>query len=114
MPVMPSVKRLHSNNSDEPGEVVIRCVEKDQWVEITISDDGCGMDEQTRNKLFEPFYTTKPIGEGTGLGLSISYGIVQKHHGLLSAESQPGQGATFKLRLPVVANAISKSGFPTP
>ena len=67
---------------------------------IEVSDDGCGMDEPTRAKIFEPFYTTKEVGEGTGMGLSISYGIVEAHHGALTVESQVGQGTTFYLSLP--------------
>lgn len=83
-----------------PGRVLITCREFDAEVEITIEDNGCGMDEETKNKLFEPFYTTKPVGEGTGLGLSISYGIVQKHDGELTVESQQGVGTLFRLVLP--------------
>ena len=70
-------------------------------VEITIKDNGSGMSDETKNKLFEPFYTTKEVGKGTGLGLSISYGIVQQHEGELTVESQLGVGTTFLLRLPV-------------
>lgn len=72
-----------------------------QQLEITVRDNGCGMTAETQKKLFEPFYTTKNIGEGTGLGLSISFGIVQKHQGELSVESEPGIGSMFRLRLPV-------------
>ncbi|MFT5162604.1 MAG: two-component system NtrC family sensor kinase [Alteromonadaceae bacterium] len=57
---------------------------------------------KTKNKLFEPFYTTKKVGEGTGLGLSISFGIVQKQGGELTVESQLGAGSEFTLRLPVM------------
>ncbi len=53
-----------------------------------------------QRRIFEPFYTTKGVGEGTGLGLSISYGIVERHHGHLSVESIPGVGTTFIIRIP--------------
>ncbi len=90
-------RRLGSN---EKGRIVIGLSSADGWAEVTISDNGCGMTEQTKNKLFEPFYTTKGVGEGTGLGLSISYGIVQKHEGELWVESELDVGTTFHLKLP--------------
>ena len=58
------------------------------------------MSDETKRKLFEPFYTTKDVGEGTGLGLSIAFGIVQKHGGELVVESELGLGSTFVIRLP--------------
>lgn len=70
------------------------------YIEIRIADNGGGMDEQTKQPLFEPFYTTKEVGEGTGLGLSISYGIMEKHRGKLEVESTQGQGSCFVLSLP--------------
>jgi two-component system, NtrC family, sensor kinase len=69
---------------------------------IQIQDNGIGMTETVRQKLFDPFFTTKPVGQGTGLGLAISYKIVvEKHHGTLTCESQPGQGATFRIQIPI-------------
>ncbi|MFT4927048.1 MAG: two-component system NtrC family sensor kinase [Phenylobacterium sp.] len=59
------------------------------------------MSAETQKRLFEPFYTTKDVGEGTGLGLSISFGIVQKHEGELSVTSELGSGTVFTLLLPV-------------
>ncbi|MFT4928847.1 MAG: signal transduction histidine kinase/ligand-binding sensor domain-containing protein [Phenylobacterium sp.] len=89
----------------EKGQIVIGCKVVDntdgKMVEISIQDNGGGMTEETQHKLFEPFYTTKGVGKGTGLGLSISYGIVQKHDGELSVESQLGVGTLFLLRLPL-------------
>lgn len=82
------------------GKIVIGLKTEGDFAEVTIADNGCGMTEQTKNKLFEPFYTTKVVGEGTGLGLSISYGIVQKHEGELWVESDLGLGTTFHLKLP--------------
>lgn len=68
---------------------------------LNISDTGMGMDEQTRMRLFEPFYTTKPTGSGTGLGMAITYGIIQGHHGSIAVTTAVGNGTTFAIRLPL-------------
>src|SRR5205085_8398284 len=70
-------------------------------VEVRIRDNGVGIAPEHRDKLFQPFFTTKPTGEGTGLGLSISYDIVtQEHGGTITVESEPGQFTEFTVRLP--------------
>jgi signal transduction histidine kinase len=72
------------------------------WVEISIKDNGRGMNESVLARLFDPFFTTKEVGKGTGLGLSISYQIVvEKHGGKLQCISAPGQGAKFLIEIPI-------------
>jgi len=71
-----------------------------EYVELTISDTGCGIEENALAHIFEPFFTTKEHGKGTGLGLSTVYEIVKQQGGGIYAESSPGQGATFKILLP--------------
>ena len=71
---------------------------------ITIADNGPGIPKDSQNRLFDPFYTTKPIGKGTGLGLSISYQIVVEYHqGTIECVSRPGEGTQFYIELPLVA-----------
>jgi two-component system, NtrC family, sensor kinase len=77
------------------------------FVEIRVSDTGCGIAEENLGRLFTPFFTTKPIGKGTGLGLSIVYGIVKVHRGQITVQSRVGQGTTFTIRLPIKAQARS-------
>jgi two-component system cell cycle sensor histidine kinase/response regulator CckA len=74
--------------------------EPGRFVMLSVSDTGHGMDQETQEHIFEPFYTTKEIGRGTGLGLAIAYGIVQQHSGRIECESFPGVGTTFKIYLP--------------
>jgi len=66
---------------------------------IEVSDNGCGMDEKTKQHLFDPFFTTKSIGEGTGLGLYVCYTLIAELGGRIDVDSEPGQGSTFKVIL---------------
>ncbi len=73
-----------------------------QWVRIKIADNGMGMSEKVKSNLFNPFFTTKPVGKGTGLGLSISYQIiVEKHKGSIQCNSQVGHGTEFIIEIPL-------------
>lgn len=82
------------------GSVTISTRADDEYVYVEISDTGCGIAVQNLNRIFDPFYTTKPVGEGTGLGLSISFGIVERHGGTISVATDLGKGTTFAVTLP--------------
>lgn len=91
---------IHALADREEGNVWLTTSEEDGKVVVTVRDDGPGVDDSVRDRLFDPFVTTKPTGLGTGLGLSICYGIVKRHDGEIRVLSEPGQGATFVVILP--------------
>lgn len=83
------------------GEVVVSTLERDGHFEIAVKDNGHGIKEEHLNRIFVPFFTTKPVGKGTGLGLSISYRIVQEHKGVITVHRNETGGTTFCVRIPV-------------
>jgi signal transduction histidine kinase len=85
----------------DEGKIIIRTWASDDHVYISIKDNGIGMQENIRKRIFEPFYTTKEVGQGTGLGLSISFGIIEKHKGTISVKSKKNEGSEFIIQLPI-------------
>jgi len=83
------------------GSLTIRTQLKGESIIVAFTDQGIGMDEETSQKMFDPFFTSKPIGEGTGLGMSIAYKIVQAHKGKIQVKSKPDHGTTIAVQLPI-------------
>jgi signal transduction histidine kinase len=86
---------------DRPRVVHVSSIQQDDRVLIRISDNGVGMTDDVKVRIYDPFFTTKPVGEGTGLGMAIVYGIIQDHQGDIRVESSPGVGTEFTIDLPV-------------
>ena len=87
---------------DNCGTLFIRLQHVDNNIQVTITDSGCGIPVEIRDRIFDPLFTTKPVGEGTGLGLDIVKRIIERHHGTLQLESRIGYGTTFMISIPIV------------
>jgi ligand-binding sensor domain-containing protein/signal transduction histidine kinase len=86
------------------GEVAVRSTFADAQLQVAFVDNGCGMSEDVRTRVVEPFFTTRAVDEGTGLGLSIAFGIVARHHGHIHIESKEGEGTTVTITLPLAGH----------
>lgn len=98
MPAVIEKKKL-SDDRYNP-QVWVNTSKQNGKIMIAVKDNGSGIPGSVKDKIFQPFFTTKPTGQGTGLGLSISYDIVKAHGGELSVETNDGEGAMFKISLP--------------
>ncbi len=85
----------------EGGELEVQTLSNGEWVSVQFSDTGHGIKPEDIGKIFDPFYTTRPVGQGTGLGLPISYSIIQQHGGRINVESTVGIGTKFTVHLPI-------------
>jgi signal transduction histidine kinase len=93
--------KLRRSGSKVPGVLEIRSRTKGRHLILEFEDNGCGIPQSVVGRIFEPFYTTKGIGEGSGLGLAISFGIIQQHQGSIRVHSVDGQGTCFTVKLPL-------------
>jgi signal transduction histidine kinase len=91
------------------GTLTITSKQDDDYVVLHVSDTGIGMDEETRDRIFDAFFTTKREVAGVGLGLSVSYSIIRQHGGWINVESEPGKGTRFQIRLPLAAAHVQES-----
>ena len=95
-------KKAKENQNGYKPEVVISTKSKAKYIEISIKDNADGIPSKLKEKIFQPFFTTKPSGEGTGLGLSLSYDIITKGHGgKLKVDTEEGRGTEFIIELPI-------------
>lgn len=101
--VTSKIKKLSAKTITSPD------MDPGKYVEVSISDTGCGMEKKLQAKIFEPFFTTKSVGKGSGLGLAMVYGMVKQLKGDIKVESEPGKGAIFKIYLPIMAESDVES-----
>lgn len=96
---------------DEKGRIRISTGVRGNQVRIEVSDTGCGMPKHVRDRAFDPFFTTKEVGKGTGQGLAIAHSVItERHSGTIKVSSEPDQGTTFTIRLPIEGQEASHEG----
>lgn len=103
-----AIEGKNRGQKDTKGLIQVITSSHDEYIEISIVDNGTGMPAEIQEKIFDPFFTTKPVGKGTGQGLAIAYTIIhEKHQGKIKVSSTPGQGTTFSIMLPLTAPSSS-------
>ena len=95
-------EKIKKSNGDYKPEVVVSTKKLVDKIEIRVKDNGNGIPDSVKDKIFQPFFTTKPTGQGTGLGLSMSYDIIKAHGGELLVETKEGEGSEFIILLPSI------------
>jgi signal transduction histidine kinase len=106
-----AIQAVEAAGRNEGNRIRIATRAEPGWQVLEVIDNGCGIAPEAMPHLFDPFYTSKPVGEGTGLGLSISHGIITGHGGQIEVESTPGVGSIFRIRLPTPTDEVP-SGSP--
>lgn len=96
-----STRRIVAGTEENTGS---RSLKAGEYLRLTISDTGCGMAPEIKEKIFDPYFTTKDPSQGTGLGLSVVYTIISKHEGLIEVDSEPGEGSAFHVYLPIASD----------
>jgi len=96
-----AIETRKQEDSQLIGKINISLFEKNNYVYIEFSDNGCGMHEETLKKVFDPFFTTKDVGSGTGLGMAISFGIIEEHGGIIEINSKVNEGSSLTIKLPI-------------
>ena len=97
-----AAQAIAAAKNPSPAQITLRSRDEGLMIKIEVEDNGPGMDKEVQRRVFEPFYTTKPIGEGTGLGLSVSYMIITSiHQGIMEVQSEIGKGSRFIIKLPI-------------
>lgn len=108
--IMNAVQAIEASGKRLPGKIVIETLADPEWIVVRISDNGNGVPEELRERIFDPFFSTKPVGKGTGQGLAIARDVVEaKHGGRLEVGGREGEGAVFTLRLPLNVCQVPKA-----
>jgi len=103
---------LRNTEFDQDTAALHQDLPSDKYVALTVSDSGHGMEPEIAERIFDPYFTTKGVGEGSGMGLSVVHGIIKDHGGVVRVESEPGKGSSFEVFLPVLVRDVEPSSEP--
>ena len=107
-----AVQAVHARGNEVKGEIILRTTQLQRHIRIDVIDNGCGIPEETLTTIFNPFYTTRNVGEGIGLGLHMAKNVAESHGGALSVSSRVGMGTVFTVILPVGNGIVDASDWP--